>query len=239
MPQKRQEGGYAVKVIKNARLRKALRILIPFLLIPGTVAAGAWLFPGQHYLLTAFLVALFSLVLFISGFERRQTGARRLVIVAVMTALCIAGRFIPLFKPITALTVITAMYLGGESGFLVGALSALISNFSFGQGPWTPFQMLAWGLIGLLAGALKEPLKKNLWLLCTFGALCGIVYSMVMDVWTVLWYNRGFDVKLYLAAMSTALPHTVLYALSNFLFLYVFARPFGEKMTRIQLKYGI
>lgn len=226
-------------VIKNDRLRHVLRKAIPFLFIPLLIAAGAVLLKDEQYLLISFGVALLSLLLFIAGFEKRTTGARRLVIAAVMTALCIAGRFIPLFKPITALTVITAIYLGGETGFLVGALSALLSNFSFGQGPWTPFQMLAWGLIGLLAGALQEPLKKNRWLLCLFGAACGVIYSLIMDIWTVLWYEQGLDSSLYLGAIMTALPHTVLYAVSNFLFLYLFAKPFGEKMTRIKLKYGV
>ena len=101
------------------------------------------------------------MVLFITGFERKVTGTRRMVLVAVMTAISVLGRFIPFFKPITALTVITAMYLGGEAGFLVGSLSALLSNFYFGQGPWTAFQMLAWGLIGYVAGLIAESLKRN------------------------------------------------------------------------------
>ena len=75
-----------------------------------------------------------------------------MVIAAVITALCVVGRFIPFFKPIAALTIIAAVYLGGETGFMVGAMAALMSNFYFGQGPWTPFQMLAWGMIGLIAG---------------------------------------------------------------------------------------
>lgn len=226
-------------IIRNARTRRTLQKAVPLLIIPLVVLLGAVLLRGQHYLLISFAVALLSLLLFIAGFEKKQTGARRLVIAAVMTALCIAGRFIPLFKPITALTVITAIYLGGETGFLVGALSALLSNFSFGQGPWTPFQMLAWGLIGLLAGALSKPLEKSKWLLCIFGVLCGIVYSFIMDIWTVLWYSSGLDTALYMSAIVTALPHTILYAVSNFLFLYLFAKPFGEKMTRIKLKYGV
>ena len=116
-----------------------------------------------------------------------------MVLVAVMTAISVLGRFIPFFKPITALTVITAMYLGGEAGFLVGSLSALLSNFYFGQGPWTAFQMLAWGLIGYVAGLIAESLKRNRALLLAYGVLSGIAFSLIMDVWTVLWYSAGFD----------------------------------------------
>ena len=180
-----------------------------------------------------------ALILFIAGFEKKVTGSRRLVIVSVMTAFCIVGRFIPFFKPITAITVITAIYLGGESGFLVGALAAVLSNFYFGQGPWTPFQMLAWGLIGLFAGYLSTWLKKSRGLLIAYGVMSGVVYSMVMDVWSVVWYNSSFDIELYKASMITAIPHTVLYAVSNFIFLWFLAKPIGEKLERIRIKYGV
>jgi len=224
-------------VIKNAKWRKALNILLPCAAIPAAALAGSMIV--DDHLLVSFGVALLSLLYFITGFERKTTGTRRMVIVAVMSALCIVGRFIPLFKPVTALTIITAMYLGGEAGFLTGALAAALSNFYFGQGPWTPFQMLAWGLIGLSAGLLHKPLRKNRVFLLCFGVLSGVLYSLVMDVWTILWYDGGFNWSLYAAAVAAALPHTILYGISNFAFLWVCARPFGEKLERVCLKYGV
>lgn len=226
-------------VIRSKPLRTALRYALPFIGIPLAVFLGATVAGEKRHLLISLAVAVMAVVLFIAGFERRTTGARRMVIVAVMTALCIAGRFIPFFKPVTALTIITAMYLGGESGFLVGALAAALSNFYFGQGPWTPFQMLAWGLIGLFAGYMAGPLKKSRALLLIYGALSGAAYSLVMDVWTVMWYGGAFQWELYLSAFVTALPHTLLYSLSNFIFLWFLARPFGEKLERVSIKYGV
>lgn len=225
--------------IQNERLRKWLRIALPFGLIPLTVLLGAILIDEKKHLFISFFVAMLSILLFISGFDRKNVGSRRMVIAAVMIALSSMGRLIPFFKPITAITVITAVYLGGESGFLVGSLSALLSNFYFGQGPWTPFQMLAWGLIGLFAGILSKPLGKSKVLLLLYGIFSGIAYSLVMDIWTVLWYNDRFDPKLYLAAVTTSLGHTLLYALSNFIFLWFMAKPFGEKLNRIKIKYGV
>lgn len=225
--------------IKNSALRRALKVVIPFIAVPLLVIAGAVIFDEKRHLIVSFGIALLALILFSTGFERKEFGSRRMVIAAVMTALCIVGRFIPFFKPVTALTVITAIYLGGESGFLVGALAALLSNFYFGQGPWTPFQMLAWGLIGLIAGFLANPLKKHRWLLILFGVLSGMAYSFVMDMWTVLWYDGGFRIELYLSAIVTALPHTVMYSVSNFIFLWFMAKPFGDKLERIKIKYGI
>lgn len=226
-------------VIKNHKVKRILRIIIPLVLIPAVAVCGSVLFSEQKHIFVSLVVAFFSLVLFITGFERKMTGTRRMVLVAVMTAISVLGRFIPFFKPITALTVITAMYLGGEAGFLVGSLSALLSNFYFGQGPWTAFQMLAWGLIGYVAGLIAERLKRNRALLLTYGVLSGVAFSLIMDVWTVLWYSAGVDLELYLASITAAIPHTILYAVSNFVFLYFLAKPFGDKLERMKIKYGV
>lgn len=226
-------------VISNPRLRTWLRWLIPLVCIPMLVVLGATVVDSKRHLLISFGVAALAVVLFLAGFERRLTGSRRLVLVACMTALCIVGRFIPFFKPVTALTIITGMYIGGESGFLTGAMAALLSNFYFGQGPWTPFQMLALGLLGLCSSWLSRPLKKRRPLLLLWGVLSGIAYSMMMDVWTVLWYDGGFRPELYLSAVVTALPYTAVYSLSNLLFLWWLARPFGEKLERVRIKYGV
>lgn len=225
--------------IPNARVRGVLSILIPALLIPAVVLAGALLFDKGAYLWISLAVAVLSLVLFVAGFEQKAIGTRRTVLVSVMIALCIVGRLIPFFKPVTALIVLCAVYLGPQAGFYTGAAAALLSNFIFGQGPWTPFQMLAWGLIGLFAGLLASPLQKSRVYLLLYGLLAGIAYSAVMDVWSVLWMSGSIDPQAYLAALATALPHTALYALSNLLFLWICAKPIGDKLQRIKIKYGV
>ena len=229
-------------LIKNSRLRRVLGILLPFVVMPAVVLGFALGPLRRNYALASLLITLMALVLFSCGFERRKTGTRRMILVAIMSALSVLGRFvfgvIPGFKPITAVVVITAMYIGGEAGFLTGALSAVISNFYFGQGPWTPFQMLSWGLIGLLAGLLAMTLKRSRILLSLYGIFAGVAYSFLMDIWTVLWYNGSFNPGLYAAALATAIPYTVMYAVSNVIFLNLLAKPFGEKLYRIKIKYG-
>jgi energy-coupling factor transport system substrate-specific component len=110
----------------------------------------------MNYYLISFIVIAVALVIFALRFEGRKPKAREIVVLAVMVALAVAGRaaffMVPQFKPVAALVIISGVALGAESGFLVGVLAAFVSNFIFGQGPWTPFQMIAFGLIGLLAG---------------------------------------------------------------------------------------
>lgn len=226
-------------MIRCERLRQILRYLIPLLLIPLLVALGGTVFSAQRYLIVSLGVAVLALLLFAAGIEQRTIGSRRLVLTAVLTALSVIGRLIPVFKPVTAITVIAALYLGAEAGFTVGAMSALLSNIFFGQGPWTPFQMLAWGLIGLIAGYLHTPLLKYRAMLLTYGVVSGVAFSFIMDIWTVLWYNGSFSLELYGAALVSAIPHTVLYAVSNFVFLLLLAKPMGAKLARIKLKYGV
>ncbi len=226
-------------VIENAGIRRFIKTAFPFIFIPALVILGAVVFDSRKHIIISLGVALMTLFVFFSGYEKKKTGTRRMVIASVMIALCVFGRFIPLFKPITAVTIITGMYLGSETGFLVGAMSAIISNIFMGQGPWTAFQMLAWGLIGFIAGLLSDPLRKSRVLLLTYGVVSGIAYSFIMDIWTTLWYSGEFDTAVYLSALVTAIPYTVSYAVSNFIFLMFLAKPFGEKLERLHIKYGV
>lgn len=224
-------------MIKNVGLRRFLRLILPSVLIPAVAIFGTVIFDENRHIFVSLMVAFLTCIFFISGFERKETGTRRTVMITLIIALSVTGRFIPIFKPISALTVIGAIYFGKEAGFMIGSMSALVSNFYFGQGPWTPFQMLSWGLIGLLAGLISGSLKKNRTVLLLFGVLSGIFYSLVMDVWTVLWYSGGFSAELYLATVIASLPHTVSYAVSNFAFLFFLAKPLGEKLERVVAKY--
>ena len=220
-------------------LRRFIRVAVPFVLVPALAVLGTLVFDERRHLLVSLGVTVLALLLFWSGFERRQTGSRRMVVVAILTALSVVGRFIPVIKPIAAITILTALYLGGEAGFLVGSLSAILSNFYFGQGPWTPFQMLAWGLVGLIAGFLATPLKKSRAALITYGVLAGVLFSMIMDVWSVLWYRGYFDPSYYFVAVGTSLPHMLLYAAGNALFLWWIGKPIGDKLQRLHVRYGV
>ena len=197
----------------------------------------------SKYALASVFISVLALVLTALGYEKRSTNLRRTVLISVMTALSVIGRFIfapvPAFKPITAMIVITGMWLGPGAGFACGAFTALISNIYFGQGPWTPFQMTAFGLIGLGSGLLAKPLRRYVPLLLGYGLIAGVIYSFIMDVWNVLWLGEGFSLELYKASLLTAVPYTIMYALSNVIFLVILAPLFRRKMLRLLYKYGI
>lgn len=230
-------------VIKNSAIRKALSLALPYVIIPAVVVAGTALFRDKGWAYIIVAVAVLTVLLFISGFEKRKTGTRRLVLVAAFVALASAGRVIcsplPGVNPVTAVTVLAAVYMGGEAGFMIGAFSALISGIFSGLGVWTPFQMFAWGIIGLIAGLLSQVLINSRVKLCVYTFTAGILFSLIMDIWTVLWAYNSFNADAYLAAITTALPFTCIYAVSNVVFTYLLAKPFSEKLGRIKIKYGI
>lgn len=207
------------------------------------VFGGALLFRGKHYAWISLCVSVLVLVPVFRSFEKRDTSSKELVILCVMIALSAAGRFIfawlPGFKPVTAITVITAMWLGRDAGFAVGALSAAVSNFYFGQGPWTPFQMLAWGLIGFSAGVLAGPMRKSPRRAVRFRRGGGGDVFAAYGHLDGAWADGTFNLARYAAAVVSALPVTAEYAVSNVIFLLILANPIGEKLERMKKKYGL
>ena len=223
--------------------KKLLINLIVLGLIPLTVLAGAVIFKDKQYAWITLCIAVLACIPFFLSFENGTTRVKEMMIIAVMVSLAVVGRIIftplPGFKPVTAIVVITAMYFGGEAGFLTGALSAVISDFYFGQGPWTPFQMFVWGLLGFIAGVISNPLKRSRILLGVYGIISGVLFSLLMDVWTVLWWDGSFTLTRYLAATVSAARFTVVYAVSNVIFLLLLQKPIGKKLERIKDKYGM
>lgn len=225
------------------KTKKLSALLLLCVIVPITVILSYSLFQNQRYDVISIAVALISTLSFVLSFEKNSANGKLVAIIAVMTALSVAGRFvfspIAFFKPVTAIVVITALYFGSEAGFITGAFSALLSNFYFGQGPWTPFQMMVWGMIGLLTGLLAKYIKKNFFTLAIWGAFSGILYSMVMDIWTTLWADSSFNLERYFFFVASSLPIMAVYAVSNVIFLLLLTKPMGKKLERLKTKYGI
>ncbi|MDD5796537.1 MAG: ECF transporter S component [Oscillospiraceae bacterium] len=223
--------------------KKIIKYIVFLCAMPLLIIGGALIFPQKSFAVVSLLTVLFACVPFFISFEYKKSSSRTLVIIAVMTALSVAGRFvfspIPFFKPVTTIVIITALYMGEEAGFLTGALSAVISNFYFGQGPWTPFQMFAWGIVGFTAGILRKRILQSKIIMTIYALLSGILYSFIMDIWTTLWADGYFNISRFFASIATAAPVTAIYAVSNVIFLLLLAKPIGKKLDRIKTKYGL
>ncbi len=225
------------------KLRKILSYGIMCIGMPLAALGGAMLFENKQSAWVSMCIAVLACIPFFLRFEKKQNNTARMVIVAAMVALSVAGRIVftalPGFKPVTALIVLTGMYFGSESGFLTGALTAVISNFYFGQGLWTPIQMFVWGVIGLLAGVFANPMKRSRIVLLIGALLSGVLFSLLMDVWTVLWMDGAFRLARYLTAVAASGYFTVIYAVSNALFLLLLKPPIGAVLERIRTKYNV
>lgn len=231
------------KDINRKEVKRNIIAAVFFVIAAAVTVVCFKCFGASSWAPVSFAVTVVSVILFFAAYERKKDGVSALVLTSVMTAISVAGRviFSPLagIKPVAALAVITGIYLGPESGFVCGALSAFISNIFFGQGPWTPFQMLSFGIIGFVAGALYRPLKKSKILLVLYGAVSGVLYSLVMDLWSTVWEGGGFEPERFILKLSTSLPFMALYAISNAVFLIILIFPFDKLFARLKKKYSI
>ena len=224
-------------------MKKYLIYLIAFVIVPALVLIGVFVFEDQQYDFIYLSIALCSLLPFFLAFENRFPQAREIVLVAVLTAIAVASRIIfawaPSFKPVAAIIIIVAIAFGKEIGFLVGALTALLSNIYFGQGPWTPFQMFGWGFVGFIAGMLRRTfIMKNIVFLSIFGVLADLSI-LILDVQTMFMIDNGFNFPRYLAIVASSFPITLTYMISNAIFLVLLGNPLLKKFSRIKEKYGI
>lgn len=224
--------------------RTIISFAVYLVFIPLVIFIGVKLFADRKYNLISMIIAFLACVPFFVGFERGKTGARELVVIAVMTAISVLGRLIfapiPGFKPVTAIVIITGIAYGMQAGFLTGALSAIVSNVFYGQGPWTPFQMFVWGFLGLLAGLIFPRGKKpNAVALIVIGVIGGVLFSVMMDIWSVLNLDGAWNWTRYLALLVSGLPFMAIYAVSNVVFLLLLTKPFLQKLNRVKNKYGL
>ena len=195
----------------------------------------------EHFLFYANLGAVCILFLCWNKYDKKSPRLSELVLCACMITLAVAGRVLflwaPGFKPVSGIVIIAGAALGGWNGFLCGSLSALLSDMFFGQGPWTFFQMLAWGIIGLGAGYMKSWFFHRIFRI-GYAILAGVFFSVFMDVYSTM-AAGSFEWSRYLLILASSLPFTFLYVISNVLFVELLYPPFIKKLKRIRIKYDL
>lgn len=219
--------------------------LIVFLaLIPLTLFLGDKL-TGKGYYITGVLIIAELSVPFFMMFEKRKPQARELVILAVMIALAVIGRVaipIPHFKAAFAIIMLTGIAFGPEAGFIVGALTAFASNFFYGQGAYMPWQMMAYGAGGMLAGFvfIKDKIPKKPWIMAVFGFLAVVVWiGPLLDSSHVFIMMPEISFTTISASLASGFPVNVSQGICTALMMFVFGRPLLEKLDRVKVKYGM
>lgn len=200
----------------------------------------------RGYYIVSLCIVIAAILLFCFSFERKKPKTRETVVIAVMITLAVVGRLAflmtPQFKPCAAIIIISGIALGREAGFLCGAISALVSNMALGQGPWTPWQMVAFGIIGLLAGIFFKGTEgmPNKIMVCIFGFISTfIIYGVIMDTAIVLIYTDTPSFMALIAAYSSGIIFNLIHAISTVIFLWILTTPLIKKLLRIKVKYGM
>ncbi|MEG2815726.1 MAG: ATP-binding cassette domain-containing protein [Oscillospiraceae bacterium] len=216
------------------------------LLIPLTIFIGCFYLDNRKYYFISMLIILETIAPFLMIFEKRRPQARELLVLAVLCAIGVAGRaaffMLPQFKPVAALVIIAAVAFGGESGFIVGSLTMFLSNMFYTQGPWTPWQMFAMGIIGFLAGILfkKGFLRRDRIALSVFGFFAAFfVYGIIMNCSVVFTYQEKPTLSMLAAYCFLGMPMDLIHAAATAFFLWVAGPAMLEKLDRIKIKYGI
>ena len=226
---------------------KLIAAAVAFVCVPAVIALGMAVWDNRKYYIVSLLIILLSMIPFALLFERRKPKARELVVLAVMVAIGVAGRaafyMLPQFKPVTAIVIICGVAFGCESGFISGAMIGFLSNFIFGQGPYTPWQMEAWGIVGFIAGLLfhrKDGSVPKLLPLCVYGAVSSFfIYGVLMDISTVFTSGMEVNRQTVLATLQAGVIFNLIHAASTVIFLLVLARPMLKKLDRMRVKYGL
>ena len=226
--------------------RTAAALWMVLCCIPLTIFVGIFYLEDRKYLFISLLLVLEAMLPLFLVFEGRRPKARELVLIAGLCALAAAARcafvVLPQVKPMMALVIVAGVAFGGETGFLVGAVSMLLSNILFQQGPWTPWQMFAMGLTGLLAGALASCglFRRGRWALALYGFCAAVlIYGGVMNPATAVMSQGQLNESMLLAYYVSGLPMDLVHGLSTALFLWFGGPPMLEKLERIKQKYGL
>lgn len=246
-PQKEMNISIQQPTNKRSLTKRTLVATILILLaIPLTIYIGVYYLGDRKYLFISLSIIIETLIPFFMVFENRKPKARELVIISVLCAIAALGRtaffMLPQFKPIVALIIICGVCFGAESGFLVGAVASFVSNFFFGQGPWTPWQMFTLGIIGFVSGLLfrKGIIRKTKMSLCVFGFFATLVIygGIINPASVIMWYpNPPFE--MIISAYIMGIPYDLIHAAATAFFLWFIGEPMIDKLERIKIKYGL
>lgn len=197
---------------------------------------------GSNFMLPLLIGVCGVILIFFTLFETRYVQTEKIVLIALLASLSSAGRIlfasIPSVQPASFIIIMTGIVFGGEMGFMTGAVCALVSNLILGQGPWTVWQIFAWGMMGLLSGILSGILRKNRYICVAYGILWGFLFGWIMNLWA---FTGGLEMTAasYIAYCITSIPHDAAHAIANAVLLFALGKQFLKILDRVAVKYGL
>jgi hypothetical protein len=192
--------------------------------------------------MTSFLILGAVLLAGFAWYERSRPPAQVVALVAALAALAIAGRIafaaFPNVKPTTDIVIFAGYALGGAPGFAVGALAALVSNFWFGQGPWTPWQMAGWGLCGVLGAALALGIRNaGRFVLAATCGFAGILYGALMNFSLMATYGGDLSWEHFWVLEGRAVPFEVAHVTGNVVLALIAGPAMVRMLTRFRERF--
>ena len=178
-------------------------------------------------------------------YERTHPSTRVIALVATLAAMAALGRIaftaLPNVKPTTDIVLISGYVLGGAPGFMVGAIAALASNLFFGQGPWTPWQMVAWGGVGVFGAGLARVAGRDLGRVPLAAAcgLAGLGFGAVMNLSAWITFDGDHTVAWLVAYAGTSLPFDIAHATGNIVFCLAFGPALVRALRRYRTRFDI
>jgi energy-coupling factor transport system substrate-specific component len=225
-------------------MRKSAFALVALFIVIGLwIVGGIWSVRALTNLaIMSAAVAVLVLLYYYLRFEEKKTDAKQIAIIGTLAALSVAGRLlfaaIPNVKPSTFIIIITGYVFGPLSGFMVGATTALVSNIFFGQGPWTIWQMLAWGLAGFAAGLLgPKRLLEGRWRLAIYCAAWGFLFGWIMNLYFVLGFVHPISFSAFFATYAASGWFDLLHAAGNFAFAFLLGPALVAMLRRYQTRF--
>jgi energy-coupling factor transport system substrate-specific component len=175
--------------------------------------------------LVATVLVLLSVFAFFFEFEAASIGSKEIALIAMLSTISAVLRVpfaaMPNIQPCTYLIICSGYVFGPVSGFMVGAVTPLVSNFFLGQGPWTPYQMFAWGLVGISAAYLRRFNPGRVWLII-FGIIWGYLYGWIMNTWFWASFIYPLTLRTFFVYQLNSVWFDTFHAIGNALFLGLF-----------------
>jgi energy-coupling factor transport system substrate-specific component len=209
---------------------KKTHIYIALILVIGVVGFIIPLCPVEplpsffNWSITATLLVVLTIIAFFKRFETSLASSKEIALIAMLCTISAVFRIpfaaIPSIQPCTYLIICTGYVFGPVAGFMVGALTPLVSNFFLGQGPWTPYQMLAWGLAGMTAVFIKK-VNGSRWAIIIFGALWGYLFGWIMNIWYWTAFIYPLTARSFFMTQFTTIWFDTLHAAGNVFFLSI------------------